>query len=127
MSNWHEDDIEWAPRERRDIALAIQKDIANRKEEQMVVCDSVLRCKGWEKNSPKITAAQEMAANHGMEYDGDVYKFCPWCGKERTWVKSIYQQLSDKRKERRISETIRESQVRVGESIVMENLKNLGL
>lgn len=51
------------------------------------VCDSVLRCKGWENSMKQILVAQEIAENHGMKYTGDAFKWCPWCGKERTWEK----------------------------------------
>lgn len=50
------------------------------------VCDSVLRCKKWEKNVPELDGIIFMALWHGLVYKGDFFEFCPWCGKELTWA-----------------------------------------
>jgi len=37
------------------------------------VCDSVFRCRGWEKNRAAMGNIAEL------------FPYCPWCGKRRTW------------------------------------------
>jgi hypothetical protein len=38
-------------------------------------------CKGWVKSMGQLIHAQDLARNHGVEYTGDTFRFCPWCGK----------------------------------------------
>lgn len=55
----------------------------------MIVCDRILRCAGWERSAKQIFDAQKIiAANHRIEYTGDIFKYCPWCGKEIFWTKT---------------------------------------
>ena len=49
------------------------------------VCDRISRCPEWEKNVKKIDTIFYVAARYNVKYDGDIYKFCPWCGKEIIW------------------------------------------
>ncbi|KKN46560.1 hypothetical protein LCGC14_0671540 [marine sediment metagenome] len=49
------------------------------------VCDRILKCPGWEKNEPKLASQAMLAWIYGQKYDGDLFKYCPWCGKEITW------------------------------------------
>jgi hypothetical protein len=46
----------------------------------MLKCD----CEGWQKNFPAIKAQAIFCAlqSAGPKYDGDKFKFCPWCGSE---------------------------------------------
>ncbi len=39
-------------------------------------------CNAWVANIPKIDGICGLAANHRMPYDGELFNFCPWCGKE---------------------------------------------
>ena len=39
-------------------------------------------CDDWKDCAHQIFAAQELAWLNGWEYEGKVFKFCPWCGKE---------------------------------------------
>ena len=43
-----------------------------------VTCD----CERWEKSFPQIQSAQLMAFYHGIVYSGEVFEFCPWCGRK---------------------------------------------
>ena len=38
-------------------------------------------CEGWKKNSDALTSIFFMAENHSCPYCGELFKFCPWCGK----------------------------------------------
>jgi len=40
------------------------------------ICD----CKDFVNSFHQIVAAQELAANHGIEYTGKPIEYCPWCG-----------------------------------------------
>lgn len=40
-------------------------------------------CKDWDYSMKQINSAQVLAYTHGARYDGQVFKFCPFCGKER--------------------------------------------
>ena len=44
-------------------------------------------CKAWKENIPKIQGASVMMWNHGMEYTGDIFQYCPWCGKKLVELK----------------------------------------
>lgn len=51
-----------------------------------VVCDRINRCVGWEKSMPQIIDAQRLLfITKGIDYTGDKFKVCPWCGKKITW------------------------------------------
>jgi hypothetical protein len=39
-----------------------------------------LKCRDYEEYIKDIIGAQMLAWNHGMEYKGEPFKFCPWCG-----------------------------------------------
>jgi len=49
-----------------------------------MVCDRTNRCAGWEKSITQIKLFQEFleSINQRVEYTGNKFKFCPWCGKE---------------------------------------------
>ena len=36
----------------------------------------------WKVGMPQITQAQLLSWNHGAEYRGPIFHFCPWCGAE---------------------------------------------
>lgn len=39
------------------------------------------KCDGWQKNIDHIMNAEvHMNLSHNIEYTGDSFKFCPWCG-----------------------------------------------
>lgn len=38
-------------------------------------------CPSWQRSMPQIELAHDYAHNHGDDYTGDVFNFCPWCGK----------------------------------------------
>lgn len=39
------------------------------------------KCEGWQNNIDHIMNAEvHMNLSHGIEYTGDSFKFCPWCG-----------------------------------------------
>ena len=38
-------------------------------------------CADWQKCSPQIDAIMTLAWNHGIQYTGKVFVYCPWCGK----------------------------------------------
>ena len=61
------------------------------------VCDRIFRCPGWERNQPKIDGIFSSAYIHGVKYDGDFFKFCPWCGKEIMWRDSEYSFLESEK------------------------------
>ena len=37
-------------------------------------------CEGWKESYPKVEAITMYAHVHGMNYEGDEFQFCPWCG-----------------------------------------------
>ena len=39
-------------------------------------------CKEWKVNMKKIDDIFIMAHHRGIKYDGAVFEYCPWCGKE---------------------------------------------
>ena len=39
-------------------------------------------CDGWKENYPKIRNITMSAHIHGVEYDGDTFMYCPWCGED---------------------------------------------
>jgi hypothetical protein len=43
-----------------------------------MTCD----CKQWKHGMLQIHSAQILAHNHGMQYTGEQFKYCPWCRKE---------------------------------------------
>ena len=45
--------------------------------ERLRTCD----CVGWQKSYPSIDKLMVMGWTHGMNYTGDTFRFCPWCGK----------------------------------------------
>ena len=45
--------------------------------DKVVECD----CDDWKRGMPEIEAAQFLATNHGSPYTGEVFRFCPWCGR----------------------------------------------
>jgi len=40
------------------------------------------KCNAWKTNSLQITRVFLNSKNHGIEYKGTPFSFCPWCGKE---------------------------------------------
>lgn len=46
---------------------------------KIMPCD----CKDWKLSMPKIEAAQMLASIHNDPYTGEVFRYCPWCGKKR--------------------------------------------
>jgi len=46
-------------------------------------------CKDWKKSMSQIEGAQFMAQNHGMQYTGKQFLYCPWCGKKRAEILAI--------------------------------------
>ena len=40
-------------------------------------------CKQWGENLDKLTGFIVLGNAHGMEYDGEQFLYCPWCGKKR--------------------------------------------
>jgi len=49
-------------------------------------------CVGWQVSMRHIVAAQLLAANHRMPYTGNVFEYCPWCGKLRAELSEVGQQ-----------------------------------
>ena len=51
------------------------------------VCDSAARCAGWIKSMSQIKLFEEFleSINQRVEYTGNKFKFCPWCGKTIFW------------------------------------------
>ena len=43
-----------------------------------VSCD----CDDWADGMEQIVGAQLLASNHGIKYTAQMFRFCPWCGKE---------------------------------------------
>jgi len=43
---------------------------------EQLSCD----CAEWAKSMPQIRAATVLAWNHGVEYNGEQFRYCPWCG-----------------------------------------------
>jgi hypothetical protein len=39
-------------------------------------------CKLWDVEIKKLNAMLRYAWNHGHEYEGELFVFCPWCGKK---------------------------------------------
>jgi len=39
-------------------------------------------CEDWESGIQQIDGAITLATIHGQKYTGDVFQFCPWCGKK---------------------------------------------
>ena len=39
-------------------------------------------CEKWKESYPKVEAITMYAHVHGMNYEGDEFQFCPWCGSE---------------------------------------------
>lgn len=37
-------------------------------------------CEEWIKNSEKVDGCIIMSAIHGQPYEGEKFKYCPWCG-----------------------------------------------
>ena len=37
-------------------------------------------CEDWKVSEPKLVSAHMLAWNHGIKYDGAVFRYCPWCG-----------------------------------------------
>jgi hypothetical protein len=37
-------------------------------------------CIGWQTNIKKLDGIETLANVHGFAYDGEQFKFCPWCG-----------------------------------------------
>ena len=44
----------------------------------MIFC----KCESWKKSMKYITGAETLAYHHGWKYEGDRFRFCPWCGKK---------------------------------------------
>lgn len=42
------------------------------------ICD----CEGWKRSINNLNRGLSMASARGYNYDGDMFRFCPWCGKE---------------------------------------------
>lgn len=38
-------------------------------------------CPDWEASANQIFNAQSIHSANGIKYTGEVFKFCPWCGK----------------------------------------------
>lgn len=38
-------------------------------------------CEGWKQSAAQIESAQLLSALHGMPYEGDEFRYCPWCAK----------------------------------------------
>ena len=36
-------------------------------------------CDGWVENIPFVDGLFDMAAIHGMKYEGKIFVYCPWC------------------------------------------------
>lgn len=45
---------------------------------QIVKCE----CRGWQEGMQIINGIFINAFLHGMEYNGKIFSFCPWCGKK---------------------------------------------
>ncbi len=56
-----------------------------------VQCD----CDGFTKSMDQIIGAQELAWIHGWRYTGDIFSFCPWCGKEFRKIPVIEESVYD--------------------------------
>lgn len=53
----------------------------------MIVCDSVLRCEGWEEFEGKLIEFTSFSEYKTKRALMATWKYCPWCGKERFWDK----------------------------------------
>lgn len=63
--------------------------------QQLQPCD----CDDWEEGMAQIQAAQTMSViHHGAEYTAAVFRYCPWCGKQRdkTHTRRLRKPLLDK-------------------------------
>lgn len=47
------------------------------------------KCEAWDVSAKQIESAQMIAFQHGQNYTGLRFKFCPWCGK---FLKPVYLQ-----------------------------------
>lgn len=47
----------------------------------------ICECKQFDKNVKKINDIIIFASTHRIKYDGDIFKYCPWCGKELYYKK----------------------------------------
>jgi len=41
------------------------------------------KCEKWQAYMPQIVGAQMLSWNHGSEYKGEPFLYCPWCGARR--------------------------------------------
>jgi len=50
-----------------------------------IVCDSLNKCKGWEKSYKRLSDSIEFFDKcFGGPYTGLPFRYCPYCGKEIT-------------------------------------------
>ena len=49
----------------------------------MLVVLSDCDCKDWNVSIKEVDRIFSWAFIHGVEYRGEIFKYCPWCGKKR--------------------------------------------
>ncbi len=47
-------------------------------------------CENYIKSMKELDSAQAIAWVHGWRYNGEFFKYCPWCGKELKKVITEY-------------------------------------